>query len=66
MDAGTLRDIAARRYDAFVGALVAMVNVDCGSYTPLGVNVIADMCDARFVANHIRRATATHRSSETW
>ena len=51
MDVGTLRDIAARRYDAFVVALEAMVNVDCGSYTPAGVNVIADMCAARFHSN---------------
>src|SRR6478672_11684515 len=28
-----------------------MVNVDCGSYTPAGVNAIADMCEARFRAN---------------
>ena len=51
VDAGTLRDIAARRYDDFVSALEAMVNVDCGSYTPAGVNAIADMCEARFRAN---------------
>jgi hypothetical protein len=25
-----------------------MVNVDCGSYTPEGVNAIADLCQARF------------------
>ena len=28
--------------------LEAMVNVDCGSYSPDGVNRIADMCEARF------------------
>lgn len=48
MDAGTLRDIAARRYQEFVSALEAMVNVDCGSYTSAGVNVIADLCEQRF------------------
>ena len=51
VDVGTLRDIADRRYDAFVVALEPMVNVDCGSYTPAGVNVIADMCAVRFGAN---------------
>jgi glutamate carboxypeptidase len=51
VDAGTLRDIAARRYGAFVAALEAMVNVDCGSYTPAGVNAIADLCEARFRSN---------------
>ena len=51
MDAGTLRDIVARRYEEFVAALEAMVNVDCGSYTPAGVNQIADLCEQRFHAN---------------
>jgi glutamate carboxypeptidase len=51
VDARTLRDIAARRYDDFVGALEAMVNVDCGSYSPAGVNAIADLCATRFRAN---------------
>jgi len=36
------------RYDEFVDALREMVNVDCGSYTPEGVNVIADQCQKRF------------------
>jgi len=48
MDAASLRDLAARRYDDFVAFLERMVNVDCGSYTPDGVNVIADLCEARF------------------
>jgi len=51
VDAGTLRDIATRRYEEFVAALEAMVNVDCGSYTPAGVNEIADLCEQRFQAN---------------
>src|SRR5581483_2883251 len=41
---------AASRYDEFVDALRGMVNVDCGSYTPDGVNRIADMCERRFQA----------------
>ena len=48
MNVGTLRDIAVRRYEDFVVALEQMVNVDCGSYTPAGVNVIADLCESRF------------------
>ena len=57
VDAGTLRDIvAARRYDDFVSALEAMVNVDCGSYSPAGVNAIADMCEARFRARTAGRS----------
>ncbi len=27
-----------------------MVNIDCGTYTPAGVNAIADLCEARFRA----------------
>ncbi|HEX6230169.1 MAG TPA: M20 family metallopeptidase [Actinomycetota bacterium] len=48
MDAAKLREIAAGRYDGFVEALREMVNVDCGSYTPEGVNRIADLCQERF------------------
>ena len=48
METSDLRDIAQKRYGDFVDALREMVNVDCGSYTPDGVNVIADLCQARF------------------
>lgn len=48
MDVLALRDIAARRYDGFLAALEEMVNVDCGSYSPAGVNTIADLCEGRF------------------
>jgi glutamate carboxypeptidase len=47
MDILALRGLAAERSDAFVAELEQMVNVDCGSYTPDGVNVIADLCEAR-------------------
>ena len=47
MDARSLRELAEQHYDAFVAELEQMVNVDCGSYTPDGVNVIADLCEAR-------------------
>ncbi len=47
MDTQALRDLAASRYDAFVAELEQMVNVDCGSYTPDGVNEVADLCEAR-------------------
>ena len=45
------RDIhphVSSRYDEFVDALREMVDVDCGSYTPEGVNAIADLCQERF------------------
>ena len=47
-DVRELRELAEKRYGDFVEALREMVNVDCGSYTPEGVNAIADLCQARF------------------
>jgi glutamate carboxypeptidase len=47
MDAQALRELSASRLDGFVADLERMVNVDCGSYTPDGVNAIADMCEQR-------------------
>lgn len=47
-DVRALREFAEQRYDDFVDALREMVNVDCGSFTPNGVNAIADLCQARF------------------
>jgi glutamate carboxypeptidase len=35
-------------FDDFLAELEAMVNVDCGSYTPSGVNLIADMMETSF------------------
>lgn len=64
VEARTLRDIAARRYDDFVAALETMVNVDCGSYTPAGVNVIADLCEARFRANGWEVDRRPHRAGD--
>lgn len=48
MDAHALRDRTQSRYGEFLAALEEMVNVDCGSYSPDGVNVIADLCEGRF------------------
>jgi glutamate carboxypeptidase len=50
MDAQALRELANSRFDEFVADLERMVNVDCGSYTRDGVNVIADLCEARMRA----------------
>jgi glutamate carboxypeptidase len=49
MQISSILDAALRRYDDFVQALEAMVNVDCGSYTTAGVNRIADLCERRFL-----------------
>ncbi|HET6714971.1 MAG TPA: M20 family metallopeptidase [Actinomycetota bacterium] len=50
MDIHALRELAAARYGRFVSELEEMVNVDCGSYTPDGVNAIADLCESRMRA----------------
>ena len=41
-DSATLRRIVEERLPGFLGELEALVNVDCGSYTPNGVNLVAD------------------------
>jgi glutamate carboxypeptidase len=48
MDVRTIGEIAASRYEEYVALLERMVDVDCGSYTPEGVNEIADLCETRF------------------
>jgi glutamate carboxypeptidase len=50
MDVQALRDVVARMEPGFRAELEAMVNVDCGSYSPDGVNAIADRCEHRFRA----------------
>ena len=49
MDVQSLRERAKARYPDFLEELRTMVNVDCGSYSPDGVNVIADRCERRFI-----------------
>ena len=41
-DSAKLRRIVDSRLPWFLGELEALVNVDCGSYTPNGVNLVAD------------------------
>jgi glutamate carboxypeptidase len=50
MDVGGLRDLVAARRDEYLAELEAMVNTDCGSYSPAGVNHIVDRCVERFAA----------------
>jgi glutamate carboxypeptidase len=49
MDVESLRERAKARYPEFLGELETMVNIDCGSYTPAGVDRIADLCEQRFL-----------------
>ena len=48
MDTDRLRDAVAAREAAYLDELEAMVNIDCGSYSPDGVNRIVDRCERRF------------------
>jgi glutamate carboxypeptidase len=48
MDALRLRDAVAAREAEFLDELEAMVNIDCGSYSPRGVNRVVDICERRF------------------
>ena len=64
MKLNELRDHASKRYDDFVGALREMVDVDCGSFTPEGVNVIADLCQRRFEAGGWNVERLEHRPGE--
>jgi glutamate carboxypeptidase len=64
MDVSKLQEIAAGRYEEFVRALREMVDVDCGSYTPEGVNRIADLCQARFEAGGWTVERRSHEPGE--
>jgi glutamate carboxypeptidase len=49
MDVQSLRERVHSRYPEFLGELETLVNIDCGSYTPDGVNRVADLCERRFL-----------------
>lgn len=48
MDVKAIEAVVGRRTEDYVEALRAMVDVDCGTYAPDGVNAVADMCQERF------------------
>ena len=64
MQLSDLQDLASKRFDDFVGALREMVDVDCGSFTPEGVNVIAGLCQRRFEAGGWKVERLEHRPAE--
>lgn len=64
MDPRELAELAARRYEEFVGVLREMVNIDCGSYTPEGVNAIGDLCEVRFRNGGWEIERIAHRPGE--
>jgi glutamate carboxypeptidase len=63
-DVAQIGKVSAERYDAFVDDLRAMVNVDCGSYTPEGVDRIADQCVERFRATGWDVERRSHRPAD--
>jgi len=48
MDALAIRDLVAARSDRFLEELERMVNIDCGSFSPDGVDRVADLCEVSF------------------
>ena len=64
MTLDTLLELAASRTDPYVESLREMVNIDSGSYTPDGVNRIADLCEKRFRAGGWEVERRPHRAGE--
>jgi glutamate carboxypeptidase len=64
MTLDTLLELAASLTDPYVESLREMVNIDSGSYTPDGVNRIADLCEKRFRSNGWEVDRRPHRAGE--
>jgi glutamate carboxypeptidase len=64
VDPRDLQRLAAPRSDDFVDALREMVSIDSGSYTPEGVNRVADLCSERFERGGWRVRRFPHRPGE--
>ena len=48
MGVADIARVLQRRFDEYVGALREMVDIDSGSFSPDGVNRMADICESRF------------------
>jgi glutamate carboxypeptidase len=59
-----LAEIVDRRRDEFLDSLREMVNIDCGSFSPGGVNRIADLCELRFNAGGWEIERRSHLPAE--
>jgi glutamate carboxypeptidase len=49
-DLPAIRKLAEDCYDSYLADLRALVNLDCGTYIPSGVNRVADLMQERFAA----------------
>jgi glutamate carboxypeptidase len=63
-DPATLRRIVEARLPRFLAELETMVNVDCGSYTPDGVNRIAELVEAALREEGATVERIPHRPAE--
>jgi glutamate carboxypeptidase len=61
---GKHAEMIDRRRDEYLDALAEMVNIDCGSFSPGGVNRIADLCAERFTAGGWKVERRPHFPSE--
>lgn len=59
----SLRDAVAATHHRYLAELAALVNLDCGSYTPDGVNQVADHVEARLAELGAQVERLPHRSA---
>ncbi|MGZ4148683.1 MAG: M20 family metallopeptidase [Actinomycetota bacterium] len=64
MDILAIRDAVAALEPAFVDALRELVSIDSGTYTPEGVNAVADRCEARLRAGGWTVERTPHEPAE--
>jgi glutamate carboxypeptidase len=60
-----LQAAVAARYERFIDDLASLVNVDCGSYTPAGVNQVADAVSESLAALGATVERIPHRPNGT-
>ena len=61
-DLPAIRKLAEDCYDSYLADLRALVNVDCGTYIPSGVNRVADLMLERFAARGWSTERFPHQS----
>jgi glutamate carboxypeptidase len=59
-----LADAVAARFPRFLAELEALVNIDCGSYTPAGVNLVADAVERSLRGLEAEIERVPHRSAD--
>ena len=61
MRATEVRTLVERRFDEYLETLRQMVDIDCGTFTPEGVNRIADRCEKEFATAGFEVDRRPHR-----